>query len=247
MGNPVALGHFQWKGRFGPLDLILGETTFPPTTISTLMAEAMDVNEGDVVIDVGTGTGVLAIIAAKLGASRVVAVDNSPEVEEVGRANAEAHGVSDRIEFHQGDLFDPIDADVEADVIIGDVSGVPDSFAAVSGWFPTGIGGGPRGSELPIRMLRDAVRRLRPGGRVFLPTGSLQDESAILEAARSLYGKVAALAEKRIPLPSLLAENENLKTLIADGIVHLVPKGSRFLWETRVWRLSGGSTAGETT
>jgi methylase of polypeptide subunit release factors len=243
----MAAGIFQWKGRLGPLDLILGETTFAPTTISTLVADAMDVSEGDVVIDVGTGTGVLAIIAAKLGASRVLAVDNSPEVEDVGRANAEAHGVSDRIEFHQGDLFDPIDEGIEADVIIGDVSGVPDSLAAVSGWFPTGVGGGPRGSELPIRMLREAVRRLRPGGRVFLPTGSLQDETAILEAARAVYSKVASLKEKMIPLPSLIAESETLKSLIADGIVHLVPKGSRFLWESRVWRLSGGAAISETT
>jgi methylase of polypeptide subunit release factors len=243
----MTAGVFQWRGRLGPLDLILGETTFAPTTISTLVADAMDVGEGDVVIDVGTGTGVLAIIAAKLGASRVLAIDNSPEVEEVGRANAEAHGVSDRIEFHQGDLFDPIDEDVEADVIIGDVSGVPDSLAAVSGWFPTGVGGGPRGSELPIRMLREAVRRLRPGGRVFLPTGSLQDETAIIEAARALYSKVASLKEKMIPLPSLIAESETLKSLIADGIVHLVPKGSRFLWESRVWRLSGGAATSETT
>lgn len=235
----MAAGQFRWKGRLGPLDLMLGDHTFAPTTISTLVAEAMDVGDGDVVIDVGTGTGVLAIIAAKLGASRVLAVDNSPGVEEVGRANAEAHGVADRIEFLYGDLFDPLDEDIEADVIIGDVSGVPDALAQVSGWFPSGIGGGPRGSELPIRMLREAVRRLRPGGRVFLPTGSLQDETAILEAARSIYGKVARLAERMIPLPSLLADNETLKSLMSEGIVHLVPRGSRLLWESRVWRLSG--------
>ena len=49
-----------------------------------------------------------------------------------------------------------------------------------------------------------------------------------------------------IPLPSLIADSETLKNLIADGIVHLVPKGSRLLWESRVWRLSG-FTSGETS
>ena len=185
-------------------DLILGEHTFAPTTISTLVADAMDVKKGDVVIDVGTGTGVLAIIAAKLGASRVLAIDNSPDVEAVGRANAEAHGVADRIEFHRV-IYSITDEDVEADVIIGDVSGSARLPGRGERLVPRRCRRSATGSELPIRMLREAVRRLRPGGRVFLPTGSLQDESAILEAARSLYEKVAALAEKESRChPSLL-------------------------------------------
>ena len=59
-------------------------------------------------------------------------------------------------------------------VIIGDVSGIPDALADASGWFPSRRGGGPRGSELPIRMLHAAKERLRAGGRLLLPTGSLQ-------------------------------------------------------------------------
>lgn len=236
----MAPGQFRWKGRLGPFDLTLGKDTFAPSTISTLVADAMEVEPGDRVIDIGTGTGVLAIIAAKLGASRVFAIDSSPDVVEIGRINAEAQGVSDRIEFIHGDLFDPLDDEVEADVIIGDVSGIPDELAAESGWFPSGVGGGPRGCELPIRMLREAVNRLRPGGRLFLPTGSLQDESAILEAARSIYAKVSRLAERMIPVPSKLAESEAVKRLMGDGVVRLTPRGSRFLWESRVWRLSTG-------
>ncbi len=239
----MALEPFRWKGRFGPADLSLGETTFPPSTISALMAEAIEVDEGDVVIDVGTGTGILAIVAAKLGASRVFATDNSPDTEEVGPMNAAAMGVADRIEFHRGDLFDPLGPDVKGDVIIGDVSGIPDEFAAVSGWFPTGRGGGPRGSELPIRMLLDARRLLRPGGRLFLPTGSLQDEAAVLGVARSLYGKLKQLREKIIPLPGKLAAHATVRQLWEGGVVRLIPRGSRFLWEARVWELRRDATA----
>ncbi|MDP2622451.1 MAG: 50S ribosomal protein L11 methyltransferase, partial [Actinomycetota bacterium] len=61
---------FQWSGRFGPFDVELSDTTFAPSTISTLLADALDVGEGDDVIAIGCGSGVLSIIAAKLGAGR---------------------------------------------------------------------------------------------------------------------------------------------------------------------------------
>ncbi len=226
-----------WKGRLGPFELKVSETTFRPTTITTLLAESLEVGEGDVVIDVGSGSGILAIIAAKLGASRVLATDTAPDVEEVGGQNARDHGVEDRITFLRGDLFGPIPDDVQADVIIGDVSGIPDPLAAESGWFPTKQGGGPRGSELPIRMLEEARRWLRPAGRLLLPTGSLQDEAAVLRAARALYGRLRKLTERMIPLPAKLAESSVVQRLVGDGIVRLTPRGSRFLWEARVWEL----------
>ena len=228
-----------WKGRLGPLELDVADTTFRPTTITTLLAEAMDVNEGDTVIDVGCGSGILAIIAAKLGAGRVVALDVSEGVEEVGAANATRHGVADVIEFHRGDLFSALPDGVEADLIIGDVSGIPDELAAESGWFPSKTGGGPRGSELPIRMLGEAQRWLRPAGRLLLPTGSLQDEPAILDTARAAYGNLKELASRMIPLPAKLAESTAVTSLVEDGIVRLKARGSRFLWEAKVWELHG--------
>lgn len=234
MGNRT----IDWKGRLGPMRLRVSDTTFTPSTISSLLAQSLHVEPGDVVIDIGCGSGILAIIAAKLGAGRVFAVDKSPDVVEVGTDNATAHGVADRITFFQGDLFAPIPADVEADVIIGDVSGIPDELADESGWFPTKGGGGPRGSELPIRMLEEARRRLRPMGKLFLPTGSLQDEAAIMRRARTLYSKIKSLADRPIPLPSQLAGSAALKELIDRKIVDVTQRGSRFLWNARVWELS---------
>ncbi len=224
-----------WKGRLGPMDLTASDTTFLPSTISQLMAAVLDVKPGDIVIDVGCGTGVLGIIAAKLGASKVYGVDASPDVVEVATANARAHGVADRMEFFQGDLFSPLGDDITADVIIGDVSGIPDDLAADSGWFPSKTGGGPRGSELPIRMLQQARRRLAEGGRLFLPTGTLQDENAILDAARSAFSSLVKLTERPIPLAGALADAKSIKRLLDDGIVQLSERGSRLLWEARVW------------
>ncbi len=232
---------FPWKGRLGPFDLKTSPHTFTPTTITALLADAMEVNEGEVVVDVGCGTGILAILAAKLGAGHVFAVDKSEDVEAVGKENAEALGVADRITFLRGDLFDPLPEDAEIDLIIGDVSGIPDELAAISGWFPSKTGGGPRGSELPIRMLGEAKRWLRPGGRLLLPTGSLQDVPAVLKAARALYDKLAEIATRMIPLPGKLAESAVMRALVQEGVVKLIPRGSRFLWEAKVWELQPGS------
>lgn len=232
---PVTASTFRWKGRFGPLDLELSEHTFAPTTISTLLAEVLEVEEGDDVIDVGCGSGVLAIVAAKLGAGRVIGIDSAPDVVEVASANAARHGVGDVAEFHRGDLFDPLPPGLDADVIIGDVSGIPDAIARISGWFPGGRGGGPRGSELPIRMLEAARERLRRGGRLFLPTGTLQDEGAILSTARSLFDRLNKLTERQIPLPGALADAPALVELAKDKIVDLAERGSRLLWTARVW------------
>jgi len=226
---------FCWNGRFGPFDLELSENTFEPSTISVLLGDVLEVHDGDEVIDVGCGSGVLSIVAAKLGAHRVIGVDNAPDVVEVASRNAAQQGVSEVTTFLHGDLFTPLSPEVQADVIIGDVSGIPDPLAAASGWFPDRKGGGPRGSELPIRMLQGARERLRAGGRLFLPTGSLQDEGAILRTARALYGKLTRLTERDIPLPRALAETPAVVRLAKQKIVQLRERGSRLLWTARVW------------
>jgi SAM-dependent methyltransferase len=226
---------FRWTGRCGPLELELSETTFAPSTISTLLADALEVRAGDEVIDMGCGSGVLSIVAAKLGAGRVSGVDAAPDVVEVASRNAARHGVDGVTTFYRGDLFDPLPPDLRADVIIGDVSGIPDPLAAASGWFPDRRGGGPSGAELPIRMLEAARDRLREGGRLLLPTGSLQDEGAILRTARSLYARITKLAERQIPLPGSLAEAPAVIELIKRQIVRLRSRGSRHVWTARVW------------
>lgn len=233
----MATETITWKGRFGPMDLTVGEATFRPSTISSLLADALDFEPGSTVVDVGTGSGILSIIAAKLGASKVFGVDAAEGTVEVASANAEAHGVADIVEFAQGDMFEPLGTDIEADVVIGDVSGIPDEIATVSGWFPSGLSGGPTGAELPMRMIEESKRLLRKGGRLFLPTGSLQDETSILDRAKSVFGSMRQLAERNIPLPSSLAEDPAVVTMVKEKVIALKQRGSRFLWTARVWEI----------
>ena len=79
----------------------------------------------DTVLDVGCGSGILAITAALLGANKIIGCDIDEVAVKVAGENAELNGVQDRIAFHQGDLtsqvegsFQIICANIVADVII---------------------------------------------------------------------------------------------------------------------------------
>ena len=224
-----------WKGRFGPFDLTVAPGTFRPSTVSTMVAETMEVRDDDVVIDMGCGSGVLSIVAAKLGARMVHGVDAEAATVEIAGANAREQGVESQTTFYQGDMFDPLPEGIEADVLIGDVSGVPDEIADVTGWIPSGLSGGPSGAELPVRMLAQARRFMRKGGKLFLPTGSLQDEASILDAARDAFGRLRQLTERRIPLPSALADNPTILRMAQEKMIDITQRGSRIIWTARVW------------
>lgn len=99
-------------------------TGLHPTTqlCATLLEERMQ--PGWRVFDVGHGSGVLSILAARLGATDVLAVDTDEEAVRVGRENAEINGVSAQIRVAQGthnstsDMFDLVVANILAGVIV---------------------------------------------------------------------------------------------------------------------------------
>ena len=79
-------------------------TGLHPTTRMCLEQVEQRVQPGMRVLDVGTGSGILALAAAKLGASQVDCIDNSSVAVESARANAAANVLSDRITVELGTL-----------------------------------------------------------------------------------------------------------------------------------------------
>jgi len=77
-------------------------TGLHPTTRLCLCALEDYLRPGDRVLDVGTGSGILAIAAAKLGAGHVLALDISPTAVEVAQGNVALNGVMDRVEVYPG-------------------------------------------------------------------------------------------------------------------------------------------------
>ncbi len=93
---------------------------------TALCAELIEkyLKAGDRVLDVGTGSGILAVIASKLGAGTVDALDIDPNAVKAAKENCDANGVSN-VTCRQSDLirsaegvYDFISANIVADIII---------------------------------------------------------------------------------------------------------------------------------
>ncbi len=89
------------------------------TTYMCLEALEKYVKDDDVVFDVGCGSGILGIAAAKLGAKEIVAVDLDEKCVETSIENAKLNGVSDKMEVHLGNLLDVVDG--TANIIVSNI------------------------------------------------------------------------------------------------------------------------------
>src|SRR5215469_14054221 len=87
-------------------------------------AEALrkTIRKGSVVVEIGTGPGIFAVLACQLGASRVYAIEPG-EIIQVAREVAVANGYADKIEFFE-QLSDRVNLPTRADVMLSDLRGV---------------------------------------------------------------------------------------------------------------------------
>jgi Ribosomal protein L11 methyltransferase (PrmA)/Arginine methyltransferase oligomerization subdomain len=107
------------------------------------------VRDGSVVVEIGTGPGIFAVLACQLGASRVYAIEPS-EIIQVAREVAIANGCVDKIEFYET-RSDDVTLPTRADVILSDLRGVLPLF------------------ERHIPAIVDARRRFLSPGGVLIP------------------------------------------------------------------------------
>lgn len=100
--------------------LAFGTGTHPTTALCLEWLDGIAL-AGCTVLDYGCGSGVLAIAAALLGASRVVGIDNDPQAIQASHDNAQRNAVADRVELHLPDA----DAAGPADVLVANILAGP--------------------------------------------------------------------------------------------------------------------------
>ena len=140
------------------------------------MGDAHENGAGLLIADIGTGSGCIVVATATvLTEARFIATDISAEAVEVAQANAQRHGVSNRITFGVGDLLEPLPEPV--DIIIANPPYIPaenlsELQAEIRDHEPrVAVDGGDGGMTIAERLVRSATGYLKPGGRLLMEVG----------------------------------------------------------------------------
>jgi release factor glutamine methyltransferase len=142
-------------------------------------------------VDVGTGSGCLAIACAHQHPSvQFVAIDLCPEALSLARKNAARHGVAERIDFRLGNILEPVAAERPFDLILSNPPYIPTGVIptlepGVRDHEPhTALDGGPDGLQVVARLIEQAIPLLKPDGHLILEIGTAQEQPvrALIEA-----------------------------------------------------------------
>lgn len=133
-----------------------------PTTVMCLQALEKVVNDGDNVIDVGTGSGVLSIAAAMLGARKVHALDLDLVAVKSARENIELNKVQHIAEVFHGNLLDTISE--KADIVVANIL-----------------------AEIIMTFTDDAFSIVKPGG-LFVTSGIISAKKEDVKSALESSG-----------------------------------------------------------
>jgi len=157
------------------IDIMVHEGVYAPAEDSWLLLDALEIEDGRM-LDMGTGTGVIGLHAARHG-MKVDAVDVSPAAVDNARANACRNDID--IGVTRSDLFTGVDK--RYDVIAFNPPYLP-ARDGDSRW-----DGGPNGIMVARRFLDSADGHLAQNGRIFLLLSSLGDISGLLQDFRERY------------------------------------------------------------
>lgn len=162
----------------------------PETEIAVQVALDLPLSPTAQVLDVGTGSGCIAVsLAAERPRWRVSAVDISPAALDVARTNAMRHEVE--IEFHEADLTSSMDP--PWDLIVANLPYIPTTDLEalpreVHHDPSSALDGGPAGLDLVRRLIEDLPRLLRPCGGAILEIGEEQADVVVALAANAGLG-----------------------------------------------------------
>ncbi|MBI0297469.1 methyltransferase [Streptomyces sp. PRKS01-29] len=190
---------------------------YAPQDDTWLLTEALlreDITADTTVLDVGTGSGTLALAAADRGAARVTAIDVSPLAVGATWLRARLKGLPVRV--LQGDLLTPV-ADRRFDLILANPPYVPVPGRPIRRGRGLAWRAGTDGRAVLDRICRDAPPLLRPGGVLLLVHSGLSGPDRTLEQLTGAGLRATVSDRRTIPFGPVL--REQAPWLEAQGLI----------------------------
>ena len=183
-GEPVQYVIGEWDFRRLTLKCDRRALIPRPETEELVSLVLKSLKGGEVVIDVGTGTGAILLSLAQEAPSPklLIGTDVSEEAIALARENAERTGLGDKVELLAMDGLEEFDEPQFVDVIVSNPPYIRSADIAtlspqVRDFEPRlALDGGENGLDFYERYLGDALNLLKPGGRVFFEIGEDQGE-----------------------------------------------------------------------
>lgn len=148
---------------------------YRPAADTELLVRSIRLLEGERVLEIGTGTGLVAIHCAKHG-GKVTATDVCAEALDLTRENAVTNEVV--LDLREGDLFEPVEG--VFDVIIFNPPYLPTAPEDLThSDLDKALDGGPDGTKVTVQFLNGLPDHLAQEGRAYLVVSSLQDMGLI--------------------------------------------------------------------
>ena len=178
---------------FGNYVFDVWENVYEPAEDSFLFAENINVKKTEAVLDMGTGCGILGVLAAEK-ANAVVAVDVNPYAIRCARENAKLNNVQNKIYYVQGDLFTPLNESFKFDTILFNAPYLPAGEKETASWIGRAWAGGSTGRKVIDRFIAEAPNHLKRAGCILLMQSTLANVEETLRrfADYGMNAKVAA-------------------------------------------------------
>lgn len=185
--EPVA--HLVGKREFWSRSFkVTKDTLVPRPDTETLVEAALDLRKGHdtkLIVDVGTGTGCIAItLACEIPDARVFALEISEAARDVADENAREHGVEDRVVILASDLLHALPMDVpEIDLLVANLPYIrsdemPGLMADVRDYEPAlALEGGEDGLDPTRRLVEQAPERMASNGTIVLEAAPAQHDA----------------------------------------------------------------------
>jgi release factor glutamine methyltransferase len=191
------------KAFFKNYTFLIGKNVYEPAEDTFLIADRMEISMDDIVLDMGTGCGFLAVIAAKK-AKKVVAVDINPYAIKSGIKNAENNGVKEKIDFRLGDLFQTIKFNEKFSVILFNSPYLPSEPNEEKSWIGKAWAGGLDGRDVIDRFIQDSSFFLTRNGTIFLVQSSLSEINKTLKFFDELNMKADIISELKFSFEKIV-------------------------------------------